>query len=116
KWNHVNQVVRDKRLGILVVQEAHLDDSRKSEVEKLFSKRLKIFVSPDPENPTGKGGVAIVLNRDLANTNSVKTWEIVPGRAMMAQTNWHRGETVTFLGIYAPNSADENKSFWTEIK
>ncbi|KAJ7601953.1 Endonuclease/exonuclease/phosphatase, partial [Mycena polygramma] len=115
KWNHINQVVREKRLGILVVQETHMTEERKAKVEKLFAKRLKIFISSDPDNPTGKGGIAVVLNRELTNTSNVKTWEVVPGRAMLAQTNWHRGETVTFLAVYAPNVPEENKTFWLEI-
>ncbi|KAJ7161824.1 Endonuclease/exonuclease/phosphatase [Mycena crocata] len=116
KWNHVNQVVREKRLGILVVQEAHMTEERRSDVEKLFSKRLKLFTSADPENPTGKGGITVVLNRQLTNTNGVKKWEIIPGRAMLMQTNWHRGEMVTFLAIYAPNNPDENRNFWLKIE
>ncbi|KAJ7231631.1 Endonuclease/exonuclease/phosphatase [Mycena rebaudengoi] len=115
KWKHVNQVVREKRLGILLVQESHMTEERRSEVEKLFSKRLKIFISSNPENPTQRGGIAVVLNRELTNTNGVKTWEISPGRAMLVQTNWHRGEVVTFLAIYAPNIPEENKCFWEKI-
>lgn len=67
KWNHINQVVRDRKIGILLVQESHLSNERKEEVEKLFGRRMKILHSTDPDNPTGKGGIAVMLNRNLLN-------------------------------------------------
>ncbi|KAJ7133771.1 Endonuclease/exonuclease/phosphatase, partial [Mycena crocata] len=116
KWYEIDQVMREKRVGILITQEAHMDDKRRETVENLFKKSLKVFSSADPENPTGKGGVAIVLNRKLTNVNAVKTFEIIPGRALLLQTNWHRAEKITVLGVYAPNDAEENAEFWEKIE
>lgn len=62
KWHHVNQVIRDKKIGILLVQESHLMEERKVQIETLFGKRMKIFTTIDPVNPAGQGGVAVVLN------------------------------------------------------
>ena len=56
KWMHVNQLMRDKRIGILVVQETHMDEKRRQQVEDLFQRRIRIFATWDPDNPTGKGG------------------------------------------------------------
>jgi hypothetical protein len=79
KWNEINQLMREKRIGILLVQEAHLNEERQESINTLFRKRLKVYRSEDPENPTGKGGVAVVLNRQLTNVNGVKITKIIPG-------------------------------------
>ncbi|KAG6875692.1 hypothetical protein C0992_002812 [Termitomyces sp. T32_za158] len=62
KWNHISQLMLQKRIGILAVQETHLTEERREGIKSLFRKRLKILISEDPSNPTGKGGVAFVLN------------------------------------------------------
>ncbi|KAF5376294.1 hypothetical protein D9615_008538 [Tricholomella constricta] len=118
KWLHVNQLLRDKKIGILAVQETHLTEERRDELEKLFSKRMKIFISKDPDNPTGRAGIAIVLNKEITNITGAKMTEIVPGRAIMIQTNWHKAEKITILAIYAPvlTRANENAEFWKTIK
>lgn len=119
KWNHVNQVMRDKKIGILSVQEAHLSDDRKEEVEKLFGKRLKVVHSPDPENPTGKGGIAVVLNRNLLNVHDAESKTIVPGRAILVSVRWHKEEVINLLAVYAPNvtehDGEENGNFWRTL-
>ncbi|KAF8053963.1 Endonuclease/exonuclease/phosphatase [Lyophyllum atratum] len=119
KWYHINQLMREKRIGILLVQETHLTDDRKTEIESLFEKRLKLFTSHDPDNPSGRGGVAVVLNRSLTNVQGVRSTEIVPGRALLIQTNWHLEEKISILVVYAPNvtSTDgrENAAFWIAI-
>lgn len=120
KWYHVNQLVRDKNLGILMVQETHLTDERKDDIEKLFGRRLKIHHSSDPENPTGKGGVAVVLNKNLVNVQNSVMKVIIPGRAILISVNWHRSEVMNILTVYAPNvtesNGDENGQFWLDLK
>lgn len=119
KWHHVNQLLRDKKIGILLVQESHLTEDRKTSIESLFGKRMKIFFTADPTNPTGKGGVAIVLNRDLTNTENISVKEIIPGRALMISTTWHKNEKLTILALYAPNvtqgDGGNNKEFWEKL-
>ena len=89
-----------------------MNDERQSQVEHIFSKRMKIHSSANPENPTGKGGVAVVLNKGLMDTKDSKATVIVPGRAMSVQVRWHREEKLTVLVVYAPNEAGENRQFW----
>ncbi|KAF5367236.1 hypothetical protein D9615_010673 [Tricholomella constricta] len=71
----------------------------------------------DPVNPTGRAGIAIVLNKELTNVNGARITEIVPGRAIHIQTNWHRAEQISILSVYAPNlsNGDENAKFWKTI-
>ncbi|GLB44701.1 putative RNase H [Lyophyllum shimeji] len=120
KWFHVNQLVRQKRIGILLVQETHLTEERRDTIEGLFSNRLKIHISMDPSRPRSRGGVAIVLNRSLTNVSGAEITEIVPGRALLIRTNWHRAEKISILAVYAPNvtptDGDENAEFWKTVE
>lgn len=120
KWNYINQVVRDKKIGILLVQEAHLSDDQKDKIEDLFGKRLKIHHSPDSDNPTRKGGVVVVLKKNLINIQNSKMKVIIPGRAVLVSVNWHRDDTINILMVYAlnmtENNSDENRLFWTQLK
>ncbi|KAF8178318.1 Endonuclease/exonuclease/phosphatase, partial [Mycena galopus ATCC 62051] len=115
KWHEINQMMREKRIGILLVQEAHLNEERRQEIEKLFKKSLKIYHSEDPTKPLSTNGVAIVLNRRLTNVNGVQITEVVKGRAIHIRTNWHREEKINILGVYAPNDNAKNAEFWGDI-
>jgi hypothetical protein len=55
KWNHINQIVRDEKIGILAIGEAHLNNSRCNNIEQIFGKRLKIIFSSLPNNPNAAG-------------------------------------------------------------
>jgi len=119
KWNHVNQIMRDEEVGIMILQETHMNDYRHNEVQKLFSKKIKIFFSANPINPTRRGGVAIVLNRRYVPTEgagTVRTTEIAPGRALLMKLKLSKNRTLAVLTIYAPNSEGENRDFWIQIR
>ena len=119
KWNHINQVLREKKIAILLVQETHMTEDRRVQVENLFSRRMKIIASADPDNPTAKAGVAIVLNKQLLGNSPVTATVIVPGRALLIQTSWLPGRPITILAVYAPNihgNGLENTEFWNSIK
>lgn len=120
KWNHINQLIRDKKIGILTVQEAHLNEDRRVDIEKLFGRRMKVLYSADLDNPTGRGGVAIVLNRDLINVRESSMIEISAGRAMLVSVKWHKEEVINILNVYAPNVTEtdgtKNMEFWNNLK
>jgi hypothetical protein len=99
KWNRINQMMQEKRIGILLMQEAHFNEKQWEGIENLFKKILKIYHSEDPTNPTGKGGGTVVLNRQFTNVNDVKITEIMPGRAIHIITNWHWEEKINVLGV-----------------
>ncbi|KAJ7938730.1 hypothetical protein B0H13DRAFT_1851316 [Mycena leptocephala] len=63
KWYHVNQIMKDNKIGILVVGEAHLSASRHANIISLFGRRLDIRFSEDPVTANVKG-VALHLIRD----------------------------------------------------
>lgn len=115
KWTQINQLVRDERIGVLALQETHLTPEHVNQIHQKFERRLKVFSSPDPTEPSRARGVAIVLNKERTNTEGVQEIEIIPGRALLLIIPWHSTLTLHILAIYAPNDIGENRSFWTDI-
>ncbi|KAK0443027.1 uncharacterized protein EV420DRAFT_1622935 [Desarmillaria tabescens] len=64
---------------------------------------MKIVFTADPENPTSKGGVAIVINKQLTLWHHTKTKVIILGRAILLKTRWYGEKEIIILGIYTPN-------------
>jgi hypothetical protein len=110
KWHYINQLLRDKRIGILALQEAHLLDCHVEHLHGLYPKRLHIIHSSDPNAPNTKG-IALVLNKEITNTTNLSTYNVHPGRALLLETNWHANQKLTVLVVYAPNTPNENKDF-----
>jgi ribonuclease HI/exonuclease III len=115
KWFHVNQIMKLKKISILAVQETHLTDARRAELETVFPK-LKIYMSAHPDHPTRRGGIAIVINKTLIREELSSETTVVRGRALELNTTLHRGTKLRVLAVYAPNDPTENAEFWTEIR
>ncbi|KAF5367984.1 hypothetical protein D9758_004427 [Tetrapyrgos nigripes] len=119
KLYHINQIMTEKRIGILALQETHITEEQRRFIESKFTRRLKVFISPDPENPTGKGSVAVVLNKKYFGIEGTKATEIVPGRALLVHTTIHQDD-INILAVYAPNvsgsKGSENAEFWKKIE
>jgi hypothetical protein len=94
KWNNINQLIREKKIGILAIQESHLSDVHVEQLHKLFHKRMKILHSIDPQRPNAMG-VAVVLNKEIMNTQNTKMQVIILGRAILIQPPWHTEQIVT---------------------
>ena len=114
KWNSLHHFIKERRLAILALQETHTDDNLVETLTRLYGRRLAIFASQS-ENPTATAGVAIVVNKDLVNTEGAKATEIIPGRAILLELPWHQTLTLRILNVYAPNSPQGNAKFWEEI-
>ncbi|KAF9497963.1 DNase I-like protein, partial [Pleurotus eryngii] len=114
KWWHVNQLMRDKRIGILAIQEAHLNEDLVDRLHNIFGRQLKIMYSA-LENNYNAAGVALVINKDVTVSNEIACQVVIPGRALALFTTWHQGETMCILNVYAPNLMNENKTFWNEL-
>ncbi|KAJ7168416.1 Endonuclease/exonuclease/phosphatase, partial [Mycena crocata] len=110
KWIHINQIVRDRKIGILALQETHLSPNDVEDIHKVFEKRLQIYATIDPASPQSKG-VAIVINKEISNIIGIKTHELIPGRALHLTIPWHAEAELTVLAVYAPNDAEENARF-----
>ncbi|KAJ7098801.1 Endonuclease/exonuclease/phosphatase, partial [Mycena belliarum] len=115
KWYHVNQVMKDDKIGVLVVGEAHLSAARHANIQSLFGRRLEIVFSEDPVTANAKG-LAFVVNKDLMKTENIKTQEIIPGRAMLLTLDGHGNQKICILGVYAPNPSAENAQFWKSLR
>ncbi|KAH9847292.1 Endonuclease/exonuclease/phosphatase, partial [Lenzites betulinus] len=116
KWMRINQVVRENRLGILVLQETHLTSEGAAAVNRVFESSLKILVSADERNPSGARGVAFVVSKQMMEANRATLNDIVPGRAAQLVVPWGKNEELKVLGIYAPNIPSENENFWKCIE
>ncbi|KAL0056828.1 hypothetical protein AAF712_016557 [Marasmius tenuissimus] len=69
KWYHINQLMRDRKIGVLILGEAHLNRERKQQIEDLYGGKIKVLFSSIPDNPNAKG-VAVALHRDITNTRT----------------------------------------------
>ncbi|KJA27412.1 hypothetical protein HYPSUDRAFT_74910 [Hypholoma sublateritium FD-334 SS-4] len=114
KWMHINQIIRNDKIGILCLQETHLTATAATELNDRFSNRMHIITSPNPTHPNANG-VTIVVNKNLANSANIITHNLIPGRALMTTIPWHRDKSLTVLNIYAPNNHQENARFWEII-
>ena len=60
-------------------------------------------------------GVALVLNRDIIPDQEVTYEEIMPGRAIQTDIQWHLMLVITILNVYVPNAPHENRDFWAKL-
>jgi exonuclease III len=102
-------------LGILGIQETHLDQDSAAQFNNVFGHRLKPFFSAHPDEPTSTAGVAFVLNKKFVDTENIKEYQLIPGRALTIVAPWQR-ESLTILNLYAPNRPEERdkmgKKLW----
>ena len=116
----INSMMLRKQIAILAMQETHLPEEGRAELETRFSRRLRIFASADKNNPTGKAGVAIAINKAMMATEKAKAYEIYPGRALLVKTQWRSGKPLKILNIYAPNvspqCAKESAAFFEKVQ
>ncbi len=52
--------------------------------------------------PRSTAGIAFVINKVLINPKKIKTYELVPGRALLLKIKWLEDCETTILNIYAP--------------
>ncbi|KAE9385264.1 hypothetical protein BT96DRAFT_960771 [Gymnopus androsaceus JB14] len=108
-----------RKLVFFALQETHLTEDRVDLINRHYGHKIHVFGTHDPTNPTGRGGVAIVLNKELVAPERTTVYEIVPGRAIMLQVTVHKGDKLNILAVYAPNVTDSdgsaNAEFWQKI-
>jgi exonuclease III/ribonuclease HI len=114
KWLHINQILRERKIGILALQETHMTNELEGKIATLFEKRIFALHSRDPDAPNAKG-VSIVINKELLNTENIAPIDIIAGRALAADIPWHNNERLMVLAIYAPNRPDQNRDFWDTV-
>ena len=107
KWQHIDQLLRNKRVGILAVQETHLREETIDSLHGQFHQRLHIINSSVPEQPNAMG-VAIVLNKNLVAWREATTYVLVPGHAILVSVPWYKDSIINVLAVYVPNRESEN--------
>ncbi|KAI1784598.1 hypothetical protein LXA43DRAFT_976619 [Ganoderma leucocontextum] len=78
----VYRTITQRRIGILLIQEAHLTEEHIETLHKMYGRKMKIIFSSHTTQPTQKEGVAVVINPQLVNIKDVTASMIVPGRAI----------------------------------
>ncbi|KAH9850694.1 Endonuclease/exonuclease/phosphatase, partial [Lenzites betulinus] len=116
KWYTISQIMREKKLALLGVQEAHLSQDRIRAVEELFGERLTLIPSSDPLREASAGGVAFVINKKSFAAPPVKHVVLVPGRAAMVTLQWSKTRCLRVLNVYAPNRTADNEEFWNQLR
>ncbi len=117
KWGKVYRMMTEHRIGVLLLQETHLTEERKASLHKMFARKLKIFYSANPNAPTQREGVAIVLNSRHVNTMGATETVLIPGRAIQVSLRCQGGDIRHILCIYAPTSdgVGERICFFEEV-
>ncbi|KAI0336024.1 DNase I-like protein, partial [Cubamyces sp. BRFM 1775] len=116
KWMQVNQLLREKRIAVLALQETHLSQERVLMLNRLFGEVMEVVYSPDPENETGARGVAFAINKRFVKKPEYETVEIVPGRALILDLKWSEDRRIRILNVYGPNDSHQNADFWSALK
>ncbi|KAM5543384.1 hypothetical protein V8D89_002969, partial [Ganoderma adspersum] len=119
KWGKVYSMMAEDHIGILLVQEAHLTEDRVEALHNMYARKLKIFHSSHPEQPTQKGGVAVVLNTRFVTPVGAEAKVVVEGRALQVGIRCQGGDTIQVLCVYAPtgsNGVQARISVFEEIR
>ena len=116
KWTRINSTLRKNKIGILALQETHLNNESIESIERCFGKSFSLHHSSDPENPRTKAGVAIAINKALIPQTDIKLHVLVPGRAIMIQLKWPDDNRLSILNIYAPVKKNEQPEFWADVE
>lgn len=115
RWMLVNQLIRDEKIGILALQETHLDGERVANLNELFGRHMHIYHSQDEQNPTGACGVAFAINKRFVDIEKCSVNEVKAGRVITLDFPWTEGATVRVMNVYGPNASAENAAFWDDL-
>ncbi|RDX52451.1 DNase I-like protein, partial [Lentinus brumalis] len=115
KWMRINQLIRDKKIAVLALQETHLTQERLLSLNTLFGATMMVLGSADVENTAGARGVAFAVNKRIVTEDDLRLTEILPGRAAILTFRWTGDRILNVLNVYAPNQPGPNSTFWSEV-
>ena len=112
KWATISYTMRVKRTAILTLQEMHLDAECLQEIQECFDRKLTIYNSQGPENPTSSARVAFVLNNALITLSDLKLHMLEPGQALGITLKWVETRKLSIINIYMPNNKGHQAECW----
>lgn len=116
KWSAISKTMREKKIGLLALQETHLSEQLADQAASLYQRRLTIINAPHTLNPTSSASVAFIINKELIKVEDMITHTLIPGRAIFISFKWHPTATFSAINIYAPNDIISHPQFWNKIK
>jgi ribonuclease HI/exonuclease III len=110
--------MRDRRIGILALQETHLDEKELTKLRETYGRRLVIINSAlqDEREATGSAGVAFVLNKAVIETESHSLQVVIPGRAVLLTVKWRDEQEIRVLNVYGHNQTIDQREQWVTIQ
>ncbi|KAI0698299.1 Endonuclease/exonuclease/phosphatase [Cerioporus squamosus] len=105
----VNQLIRDRKIAVLCLQETHLTLERIESLNVIFGATMKVLGCVDTDNESGARGIAFAINRRVIAEEDLTIAELIPGRAAALTL-------ARILNVYAPNNAADNAAFWSRIE
>ena len=112
KWPTLVTMTRKQRILVLGPQETHLDDEEAEKIRKMCPK-VEII---NNGNSKSKEGVAIVINKELANNMTWKHMPLIEERASRITIRVEEDRGLDIIVIYAPNENNEKGKFFTDLK
>ncbi|OJT13721.1 Transposon TX1 uncharacterized 149 kDa protein [Trametes pubescens] len=116
RWMLVNQLMRDEKIGVLALQETHLNEDRVSVLNDLFGRHMHVLYSALPDRATGACGVAFAINKRFVDPEKCVLKVVVEGRAISLTLPWATDRVLRMLNVYGPNVPAQNADFWTTIR
>ncbi|KAJ7120400.1 hypothetical protein C8R44DRAFT_623725 [Mycena epipterygia] len=95
----MKRMVDDRRIGVLALEETHMNNIAASQFNNIYGNWFKLFNSGHPIKPDSTAGVSFLLNKKYVDTENVKEYVLVEGHAIMLVIPSHRGETLRILNI-----------------
>ncbi|KAF5331328.1 hypothetical protein D9611_011812 [Ephemerocybe angulata] len=115
KWEKINQLIRDRGIGVLALQETHLTEARADDLRARYP-RLHIVNTAHPMNDSSRDGVAIILNKYTTNWDDSETQTIIEGKALLLSLACKNSRKLHILCVYAPSGSDAlNMGFWEDL-
>lgn len=112
KWPSIVTLMRKQKILLLGVQESHLDEEE-AETVKQRCPKIELISNGTSKN---KGGIAFVINKDLANKMTWNHTALMEGRASRLVINVEEDRGLDVTLIYAPNEDKEKEKFFTELE
>ena len=115
KWGAINNVMKQRKIAVLAVQETHPTDDIQRTIDRRFRNTLQTYHSADPEEPGARNGVSFVVNKRLVKTSNIKTRTILEGRVMTIEIPWNGEDMIRIMNVYAPAQNNAKATFWEQL-